>query len=741
MFAMINGEREITPVASYKYRRREEYFSNHQSISNRGSRMMAGEIQDSFYQLLLKYSRPGNKKHGMILQGEVSMENWEEKVKRLSHLSGIQLYYYDIKGKKVEASLTTLISLLQVMGIEDLSETGLEEKIREKEEEKNNPFPPVVVTSERKLRFGPLSPQKVVLMVKGEKGEEWREEFNIEEHSFLEWDFPPSMEWGYYELTFLPGEKEVVHPVFLVFSPGSCFLPSHKIWGIQVPVFSLATLKSQGIGDWRDLLLVEDKLKKAGGEFLGVLPLHLTENRSPHGISPYLPLDRLLWNPIYLPLEEVASFLGYEESKKYLDELSPLFSSFSPEKEIDYDGVWSLKQKFLRQTFGLFWERRNEDPRFLELESFFQEERIKWASFFYAFAEVHGLNWRNWPSPYRYKEKKAVEDYIQAHREEVLYHAYLQWLMEKFLSSGSFLGFDLPVGASAGGSECFLEEDCFAFQASLGAPPDDFAPAGQNWGFPPPFPEKERKNGYRHFIALIRKNMQFARYLRVDHILGWQRLYWIPEGSEAREGAYVENFLPDLLGILALESMRNEVTVIGEDLGTVDPLLKESLHKFQVLSTRVFYFEKDAEGFPLSPSQYPPLSLATFNTHDLPPLVSFWEGEDILLREKVGMYGEEEVRVYLGEREEFCKKVLQKLSQWGLWEEGGSLWEALLRFLALTPSLIKVVGLNDVLGEKRMINLPGTVDEYPNWRLRLPIQETNLEEALCQIGRIMKGGG
>ena len=187
--------------------------------------------------------------------------------------------------------------------------------------------------------------------------------------------------------------------------------------------------------------------------------------------------------------------------------------------------------------------------------------------------------------------------------------------------------------------------------------------------------------------------------------------------------------------------MRNEVTVIGEDLGTVDPLLKESLHKFQVLSTRVFYFEKDAEGFPLSPSQYPPLSLATFNTHDLPPLVSFWEGEDILLREKVGMYGEEEVRVYLGEREEFCKKVLQKLSQWGLWEEGGSLWEALLRFLALTPSLIKVVGLNDVLGEKRMINLPGTVDEYPNWRLRLPIRETNLEEALCQIGRIMKGGG
>ncbi len=668
------------------------------------------------------------------------MKNWEEKVKELSHLSGIQLYYYDTKGKKVEASLSTLLSLLQVMGVEDLSEKGLEEKIKEKEEEKNNPFPPVVVTSERKLCFGPLSPQKVVLMVKGEKGEEWREEFKVENHSSLEWNFPPSMEWGYYELTFLLGEKESAYSVFLVFSPGRCFLPSHKMWGIQVPVFALTTEKSQGIGDWRDLLFVEDKLKKAGGEFVGVLPLHLTENRSPHGISPYLPLDRLLWNPIYLPLEEVASFLGYEEGKKYLAEISLFFSSFSPEKEIDYDEVWALKQKFLRQTFQLFWERRNEDPRFLELDSFFQEERIRRASFFYAFAERQGLNWRSWPSPYRYKERKALEDYIQAHNEEALYHAYLQWLMERFLSFGSSLGFDLPVGASRGGSECFLEEDCFAFQASLGAPPDDFAPAGQNWGFPPPFPEKERKNGYRHFIALIRKNMQFARYLRIDHILGWQRLYWIPEGSEARDGAYVRNFLPDLLGIAALESMRNKVTIIGEDLGTVDPLLKENLREFQVLSTRVFYFEKDEQGFPLAPSQYPHLSLATFNTHDLPPLSSFWEGEDILLREKAGMYEKKEVETYLKERNEFQEKVLQKLSQWGLWEEGGNLWEALLRFLALTPSLIKVVGLNDVLGDKRMINLPGTIDEYPNWRLRLSIRESDLEETLHQIGKIMKGG-
>ncbi len=666
------------------------------------------------------------------------MENWEEKVKKLSQLLGIQLYYYDTRGKKIEASLSTLLSLLRAMGIEDFSEKGLEERIAEKEREKNSLFPPVIVTKERKLRFGPFSSPKVVLMVKGEKGEQWEEEFNTEEHSFLEWEFPSSMEWGYYELTFLLGEKE--YPVFLVFSPGSCFLPSHKIWGIQVPVFALATKRSQGIGDWQDLLLIEDKLKRAGGEFLGVLPLHLTENHSPYGISPYLPLDRLLWNPIYLPLEEVVSFMGYEEGKNYLSQLFPCFSAFPPDKEIDYDGVWSLKQKFLRQLFHLFWKKRNEDSRFSELESFFQEERIRWASFFYAFSEDQGLNWKNWPPSYRYKEKKAIEDYIQAHREKVLYYAYLQWLMEKFLSSGSYLGFDLPVGASAMGSECFLEENCFAFKASLGAPPDDFAPAGQNWGFPPPFPEKERENGYRHFIALIRKNMQFARYLRVDHILGWQRLYWIPEGNEAREGAYVNNFLSDLLGIAALESMRNKVTVIGEDLGTVDPLLKDSLQEFKVLSTRVFYFEKDAEGFPLSPSDYPPLSLATFNTHDLPPLVSFWEGEDILLRKTVGMYSEEEAQIYWRERKEFKEKVLQKLSQWGLWKEGENLEEALLHFLTLTPSLIKVVGLSDVLGEKRMINLPGTIDQYPNWRIRFFIQETDMEEALCRIGEIIKGG-
>ncbi|HPZ81125.1 MAG TPA: 4-alpha-glucanotransferase [Candidatus Atribacteria bacterium] len=664
------------------------------------------------------------------------MGNREEKVKELSQLLGIQLFYYDIKGKKVETSLSTLLALLQVMGVEDLSEKGLEEKIREKEEEKNNPFPPVIVTKERKLCLGPLPPQKVVLVVKGEKGEEWREEFKIEEYSLLEWNFPPSMEWGYYELTFLLGGEESVHSVFLVFSPGSCFVPSHNLWGIQVPVFSLATERSQGIGDWQDLLLIEDKLKKAGGSFLGVLPLHLTENRAPYGISPYLPLDRMLWNPIYLPLEEVASFHGYEEGKQYLAELSPHFPSW--EQEIDYDKVWSLKQKFLRKIFHLFFKKRNEDPRFSELESFFQEERIRLTSFFYAFAEDHGFSWKNWPSSYRYKEKRAIEDYIQAHQERVLYHAYLQWLMENLLSSGSYLGFDLPVGASSVGSECFLAEDCFAFGALLGAPPDDFAPAGQNWGFPPPFPEKERKSGYRHFIALIRKNMQFARYLRVDHILGWQRLFWIPEGSEAQEGAYVRNFLSDLLGIVALESVRQEVTVIGEDLGTVDPILKENLSQFQVLSTRVFYFEKDSQGFPLPPSHYPYLSLATFNTHDLPPLFSFWEGEDISLRKKIGIYEEEEAQAYFRERKEFQEKVLQKFSEWGLWKEEGDLWETFLHFLALTPSLIKVVGLNDVLGEKKIINLPGTIDEYPNWRLRVFIQETNLEDALYKIGKIMR---
>ncbi|MDK2896568.1 MAG: 4-alpha-glucanotransferase [Candidatus Atribacteria bacterium] len=680
---------------------------------------------------------------------------WNQKIKELARLYGVHLSYVNSQGKTVVAPQKTIISLLQTLGVKSFTETEIEQEIKKKKEEKNNPFPPVIATSERKItHIGSFySWKRIKLKVKGERGETLSQEFNLDGNQLvsIDWTLPPDWKWGYYQLTFYlnSGQKEEVRRTLLVFSPGVCFLPQKVNWGIQVPLFSVATRQNEGIGDLRDLSYIGKQLEKVGGKFLGILPLHLLENNPHQGISPYFPLDRLLWNPIYLSLEEVVRFHGYSEGKSWLKEIIPEVDGFRKSALLDYPKIWSLKDRILQKIFHLFFKKRGTlDQVWLGFERFFQEnERIRLTSFFYTFAKHNGLDWQKWPLNYRQAQKPEIEQYIESHLEEVMYQAYLQWLMELFLARGAesfpFLGFDLPVGASPSGSECWLKQDHFLFGVRVGSPPDDFAPIGQNWGFPPLSPEKEREDGYSHFISLLRKNFQFARYLRIDHILGWQRLFWIPKNSEPKAGTYVENFLPERLSILALESWRHRSVAIGEDLGTVDPKIRNYLRQFGVLSTRVFYFEKDAQGFPIPPDKYPRLSLATFNTHDLAPLRSFIKGGDILLRQKIGMYSALEAEKYLSERKRFWKKIKNKLVEWGLLENSlpenwENIWQSLLSFLATTSSQLKSVDLPDIMQSEIGVNLPGTTDEYPNWRVRFSLEEEKFLVNLNRISEVFK---
>ncbi|MCX7730970.1 MAG: 4-alpha-glucanotransferase, partial [Candidatus Caldatribacterium sp.] len=344
----------------------------------------------------------------------------------------------------------------------------------------------------------------------------------------------------------------------------------------------------------------------------------------------------------------------------------------------------------------------------------------------------------------RERETQVLASVAKKYEYDVLYFAFLQWLMHRLLrkiaTRNRILCFDLPIGCAPSGIESWLAQEKLVFSCTVGAPPDDFSPEGQNWGFHPFSPFRMRESQYEDFITLLRSNMRFARFLRLDHIMGLKRLFWIPEGKKASAGTYVEYPFRELLAILTLESVRNQVTLIGEDLGTVPRFLRSTLKRASILSTKVFYFERDG-CVPLPPEKYPQKSYATLNTHDMPPLRAFLEGKDISTRLALGILTEEEASLLFADRREFITACLKKLKEWGFFDMDDVLF-AFLRFLAAVPSLVVSISIDDLLESAVQLNLPGTVFEYPNWRHRMVLDLEVFKERLSQVARFfaLKGG-
>lgn len=286
-------------------------------------------------------------------------------------------------------------------------------------------------------------------------------------------------------------------------------------------------------------------------------------------------------------------------------------------------------------------------------------------------------------------------------------------------------------------------QEVLALGADCGAPPDAFAPQGQNWGFAPFHPLRLKSTGYRSFIELLRKTLRQGGAIRIDHVMTLFRLFWVPRGMSAEAGAYVQYPAEDLLRILALESLRAQTLVIGEDLGTVPDYVREQLARYKILSYRVFYFERNWDGACKSPSAYPEQSLAVVTTHDLPTLTGYWTGEDIRLRAKLGMYASDQaVQQAFEERTRDRGHILGALSGAGLLPSGVSdqpdsvpvmtpaLCRAIHVYLATSPAWVVMANLDDVIGEVTQMNLPGTVDAYPNWsrKLSLSLEELQRDE-------------
>jgi 4-alpha-glucanotransferase len=513
---------------------------------------------------------------------------------------------------------------------------------------------------------------------------------------------PPDLPFGYHELWPLTGRPAVQ----LVVAPPRCHLPEGlRTWGWAVQLYALRSRDSWGIGDLADLRrLAAWSARELGAGAIVLNPLHAPLPFVPQEPSPYFPSSRRYRNPLYLRVEEVP---GATESRLDVERLAAEGRALAAERRIDRDAVFRLKMAAL----DTLWRHGAGEATGLAAYRAREGRGLEEFATFCALAERHGSGWRRWPAGHRHPSSPEVARFAVEQRERVAFHAWLQWQLDEQLArAGRALRLvtDLAIGFDGEGADAWAWQDVLAQNVTVGAPPDDFAIEGQDWGLPPFVPHRLRAAGYGPFVETVRAGLRHAGGMRVDHVMGLFRLFWVPGGATAREGAYVRYPTDDLLAILALESERAGAIVIGEDLGTVAPGVRERLLAERILSTRVLWFE------PGPPAEYPPLSLAAVTTHDLPTVRGLWTGSDLREQQAVGLSpnvpGTEALRARLRELT-------------GLPEGASSemVMLAVHRRMAKAPSVLVAATLEDALDVAERPNLPGTRDDRrANWSLALP---------------------
>jgi len=498
---------------------------------------------------------------------------------------------------------------------------------------------------------------------------------------------------------------------------GRCYQPDaleqRRLWGFMVQLYGLRSERNWGIGDFTDLRKLIEIAAGLGAAVVGVNPLHATQG------SPYSPSSRHALNVLYIDVEAVP---GYEKSAKLRKRLQALRDS----ELVDYEAVRGTKLDVLEELF-----KKNKKRVVLPTRG------LRDFAVFEALREKFGGGWQSWPEGFRDPRSKEVRGFSRKNASRVAFHAWLQWTARRQLDAaqrhaqelGMPLGLyvDLALGADRGGAEVWSDQDVYAVGASCGAPPDEFNPRGQDWGLPPYSPRALRATAYRPFIDLLRANMPAGGALRMDHVMALSRLWWIPQGAKAERGGYVNYPFGELLAILAAESRRARCLVIGEDLGTVTAEMRAALNAAGVLSYRPLLFEN-------KPSKdYPREALVCVTTHDLPTWRGYWDAHDLKLREGLGLTVD--VRKELALRETEKKKLKAALEREGLDLSARSAHA----FIARTPSKLAMLQPEDVLEMVDQANLPGTVDEHPNWQRKLPLalERWSAEPRVAALAGIM----
>jgi 4-alpha-glucanotransferase len=515
---------------------------------------------------------------------------------------------------------------------------------------------------------------------------------------------PSGVPCGYHQLQRATDGQTVR----LIVSPGRCRLPrAPRAWGWAVQLPALRSGRSWGIGDLADLRNLVQWSTGQGGSTVLVSPLHASRTGTPQQPSPYFPSSRCWRNPLYLRVEEVP---GGDVAE--LHRFAAPARALNEQRLVQRDQVWELKLGALEWL----WDRFGGDPDFDRYCDAEGPLLTRYAAFC-ALSEVHAGTWPRWPADVRHPEGAGVAAFVSRHRRRVRFHQWLQWLLDRQLASagaGADLVQDLAVGVDPNGADAWMWQDELASGMAVGAPPDAFNRLGQDWGLPPFDPWKLRAAGYEPFVRTLRANLRAGGGLRVDHVMGLFRQYWVPVGTDPRHGAYVRFPWDDLLGVLALESDRAGAFVVGEDLGTVEPLVRRELARRNVLSSRVLWFEDD------SPAGFPPRSMASISTHDLPTVAGLWTGADLSDQQRLGLEPDAAA----------VDAVRSRLRDLLGLADNAPLDEVIVaahRLLAQAASAVVTASLEDALGVLERPNMPGTTDGWPNWSLALPVP---LERAL-----------
>ncbi|CAM3661171.1 4-alpha-glucanotransferase [Parendozoicomonas haliclonae] len=702
-------------------------------------------------------------------------------IDRLGELCGMPCSYLDWAGEPVTIETEFKVPLLSAMGFDMSSDLTVAAAIKAAHALKwQTLLKPVTVVHQQKtlaleLRFESAKrPDALELTITLENGDivthqadltlaAVKDTGTVEGHEYIlvEVCVPEYLPLGYHALTV--SGKGISAESTLIVAPEVCFEPESmrqgkKIWGSGVQLYSVRSERNWGMGDMTDLGTLAQGLGSQGADFVGLNPIHALYPSNPLHCSPYSPSSRLFDNITYLDPEQVAEFAESAEAKAILakPENQQLLAELRATEFVEYDRVVPLKMQVLEALYATFSglhlgkgtaretsyktfcaERGTKLDQFALFEALFEHFRKN---------DINSWGWRCWPEEYHSPDSKAVQSFAKKHQKRLGFFKYLQWLMDLQMrvaqqqakEAGMLVGVyrDLAVGVDSNGADVWADPDLYVLDASTGAPPDGLGPLGQDWGLPPFNPVTLQEKRYQPFIEMIRSNMRNCGALRIDHAMGLFRLWWCPNGDVENKGAkygcYVHYPLQDLIGIIKLESQRQQCLVFGEDLGTVPQEITDSLPPARFYSSVMAVFEQEDDLY-VMPEEFKEKALAVIVCHDTPTLRGWWEEKDIDYAFSLGFFSEERTAVERDKREISRKAVINTLAKMGELPHGidphaehspaysRELMERFSYYLVLSRSQIAALQLEDCMMIDTPVNIPGTSSEYPNWKRRLTV--------------------
>jgi 4-alpha-glucanotransferase len=647
----------------------------------------------------------------------------------LARSLGIQTEFTDSAGKTQIASPETLKALLRFWEIDIKSASDIRDAVRDQQiTQANQVLPPVIVAWDGqpfKLEMQIPSnweDSQASCQLTSDEGEVRK--WNISLKKFLQKRLRlPALPFGYHELVV--GIQNRICKTLLISAPTKTYRPpdAAKSWGAFLPMYAAHSSRSWGAGNFSDFQALGEWVANVGGKTLATLPITAAFLEPAKCVeSPYSPASRLFWNEFYIDIERVPEFAASAAAQKLVRSkgFQKRLNRFRTEQLIDYPAQTRAR----RQVLELLAQELRRSTRLRDFQRFLADNTLlQTYAEFRAAHERSGTSWSDWEPRMRFGKLQAG-DFSENART---YHLYVQWLAHEQMEAlgeackkrGLNLYLDLPLGAHPDSFDVWREQDLFAITASVGAPPDALSSQGQNWGFPPLHPARLREGRYEYLINYLRFQMRHAGILRIDHVMSLHRLYWIPPGFSATQGAYVRYPAEEIYAILSVESHRHKTRIVGENLGTVPPEVNEGMKRHGLGKMYVLQFEQRPDAKNALPSP-PADSVASINTHDTPTFAAHWRGTDLKQRVASKLLAPKGLKREIASRKELNKALIEFLRK-HRWlspaaQEAEEIVSACLRCLARSPAEMTLVNLEDLWAEEMPQNVPGTVCEYPNWR-------------------------